>query len=192
MVSDVSCSPCLHFTRISFTGMYPIHPQLFFVSLDSSWTHSNLTGTHTCLGATKNNHNILQGVAEPGVRLTEQNRQIFEQWIEKNAHRYWFSEGGPLTVGGVDVAVIGMNLLMGSPTAQPISNPDDPQMPGLIPMIRKARPGLPIVYRSHIEIRSELVHVQGSPQNEVWSYLWDKIKLAGTTMSLFVTRTIML
>jgi alpha,alpha-trehalose phosphorylase (configuration-retaining) len=61
-----------------------------------------------------------------------------------------------------------------------LAYPDDPQMPGLIPMIRKARPGLPIVYRSHIEIRSDLVHLKGSPQHEVWSYLWDRIKLAGT------------
>lgn len=53
-------------------------------------------------------------------------------------------------------------------------------MAGLIPMIRKARPGLPIIYRSHIEIRSDLVQIKGSPQHEVWSYLWDKIKLAGT------------
>lgn len=51
-------------------------------------------------------------------------------------------------------------------------------MPGLIPMIRAARPGLPIIYRSHIEIRSDLCSVAGSPQEEVWQYLWNNIKLA--------------
>lgn len=51
-------------------------------------------------------------------------------------------------------------------------------MPGLIPFIKEARPDLPIIYRSHIEIRSDLVAVPGSPQEEVWQYLWNNIKLA--------------
>lgn len=49
-------------------------------------------------------------------------------------------------------------------------------MPGLIPLIRKVRPEVPIVYRSHIEIRSDLVHKEGSPQEEVWKYLWNNIQ----------------
>lgn len=57
-------------------------------------------------------------------------------------------------------------------------------MPGLIPLIKKFRPELPIVYRSHIEIRSDLVHVKGSPQEEVWKYLWNNIQLA----DLFISR----
>ena len=60
---------------------------------------------------------------------------------------------------------------------------DDPQMPGLIPLIKKIRPELPIVYRSHIEIRSDLVHVPGSPQEEVWKYLWNNIQLADLFIS---------
>jgi alpha,alpha-trehalose phosphorylase (configuration-retaining) len=64
--------------------------------------------------------------------------------------------------------------------------PDDPQMPGLIPLIRKVRPNVPIVYRSHIEIRSDLVHVPGSPQEEVWNYLWNNIKRADLFISACV------
>ena len=60
---------------------------------------------------------------------------------------------------------------------------DDPQMPGLIPLIKKIRPGLPIVYRSHIEIRSDLVHNPGSPQEEVWKYLWNNIQHADVFIS---------
>jgi len=115
---------------------------------------------------TKNNHNILQGVADPNLRATKQATDQFTEWIEYNAERYWLSEGGPLAKGGVDVAFI-----------------DDPQMPGLIPLIKKARPDLPVVYRSHIEIRSDLVHQVGSPQAEVWGYLWDRIKLADMFIS---------
>jgi len=115
---------------------------------------------------TKNNHNILQGVADPSLRLTLPQQEQFTQWIEYNAKRYWFSEGGPLAPGGADVIFI-----------------DDPQMPGLIPLIRKARPEVPILYRSHIEVRSDLIHIAGSPQSEVWEYLWSRIKHADLFIS---------
>jgi hypothetical protein len=59
-------------------------------------------------------------------------------------------------------------------------------MPGLIPLIKKIRPELPIVYRSHIEIRSDLVHVPGSPQEEVWKYLWNNIQHADLFISKFI------
>ena len=58
-------------------------------------------------------------------------------------------------------------------------------MPGLIPLIKKVRPELPIVYRSHIEIRSDLVHAAKSPQGEVWKYLWNNIQLADLFISGF-------
>ncbi|QRV75549.1 glycosyltransferase family 4 protein [Ceratobasidium sp. AG-Ba] len=120
----------------------------------------------TVFRTTKNNHNILQGVAAPDVRLTVERQEEFTAWIEYNANRYWVSEGGPLAPGGVDVAFI-----------------DDPQMPGLIPLIKKVRPDLPIIYRSHIEIRSDLIAKEGSPQAEVWKYLWDRIQLADLFIS---------
>jgi alpha,alpha-trehalose phosphorylase (configuration-retaining) len=56
-------------------------------------------------------------------------------------------------------------------------------MPDLIPLIKKFRPDLPIVYRSHIEIRSDFVHVKGSPQSEVWQYLWNNTQLADLFIS---------
>jgi glycosyltransferase involved in cell wall biosynthesis len=115
---------------------------------------------------TKNNHNILQGVADPSLRLTQAQQDQFTQWITYNANRYWLSEGGPLAAGGADVIFI-----------------DDPQMPGLIPLIRKVRPEVPILYRSHIEVRSDLIHQEGSPQSEVWGYLWSRIQQADMFIS---------
>ena len=115
---------------------------------------------------TKTNHNILQGVAAPNVRLTPQKMVQIDEWILSNAERSWLTPGGPLAEGGADVVVI-----------------DDPQMPGLIPLIRRARPKIPIIYRSHIEIRSDLVAQKGSPQEEVWNYLWEKIKHADVFVS---------
>jgi hypothetical protein len=84
--------------------------------------------------------------------------------------RYWLSRGGPLDKGGADVVVI-----------------DDPQMAGLIPLIKRARPEVKVIYRSHIEIRSGLVSVPGSPQEEVWQFLWERIEQADVFISHPVT-----
>ncbi|KAF8061579.1 trehalose phosphorylase [Lyophyllum atratum] len=133
------------------------------LDVDAAWYVPN--PSPSVFRTTKNNHNILQGVAPPDLRLTQSAKDNFDAWILKNGLR-WTAEGGPLAEGGVDIAFI-----------------DDPQMPGLIPLIKKVRPGLPIIYRSHIEIRSDLVHVPGSPQEEVWKYLWKNIQLADLFIS---------
>ncbi|KAK9369572.1 hypothetical protein V1509DRAFT_562424 [Lipomyces kononenkoae] len=104
---------------------------------------------------TKNNHNIMQGVADPSLRLTDVQKEHFSKWIDSNFERYWAS--GPLDSAkppGVDIAVV-----------------DDPQMPGLIPKAKEA--GIKVIYRSHIELRSDLIKQKGSPQAGVWDYLWD-------------------
>lgn len=142
------------------------HALIRFLSLldvDCAWYVPN--PSPWVFRTTKNNHNILQGVAAPTLRLTQEQKDGFDAWILKNGLR-WTAEGGPLAPGGIDVAFI-----------------DDPQMPGLIPLIRKVRPEVPIVYRSHIEIRSDLVHKEGSPQEEVWKYLWNNIQHADLFIS---------
>lgn len=45
-------------------------------------------------------------------------------------------------------------------------------------MIKDKTPDRPVVYRSHIQIRSDLTAKAGSPQAEAWSLLWNRIKLA--------------
>ncbi|KAI5784602.1 hypothetical protein EDC01DRAFT_722835 [Geopyxis carbonaria] len=126
---------------------------------------------------TKTNHNILQGVAAPDARFGPEQQKMFNDWINYNATRYWLSPGGPLAAGGADVVII-----------------DDPQMPGLIPLIKETRPEVKIIYRSHIEIRSDLVEIPGSPQEEVWHFLWERIKQADVFIShpvnSFVPRTV--
>jgi len=136
---------------------------LNLLDVDAAWYVPN--PSPSVFRTTKNNHNILQGVAPPDLRLTQEAKDNFDAWILKNGLR-WTAEGGPLAPGGVDVAFI-----------------DDPQMPGLIPLIRRTRPELPIIYRSHIEIRSDLVHIAGSPQEEVWKYLWNNIQIADLFIS---------
>ncbi|KAI0060790.1 glycosyltransferase family 4 protein [Artomyces pyxidatus] len=143
------------------------------LDVDAAWYVPN--PSPSVFRTTKNNHNILQGVAPPSLRLTQDAKDNFDNWIQKNGLR-WTAEGGPLAKGGVDIAFIG-------PLTHEFSRTDDPQMPGLIPLIRKVRPEVPIVYRSHIEIRSDLVHKAGSPQEEVWKYLWKNIQLADLFIS---------
>ncbi|KAI0145134.1 family 4 glycosyltransferase [Xylariaceae sp. FL1272] len=121
---------------------------------------------------TKNMHNILQGVSKLDERISVEEQGTITDWITENANRYWLSEGGPLRPpeeGGADVIMI-----------------DDPQMPGLIPLIKKATPNRPVIYRSHIQIRSDLVAKEGSPQHEAWKFLWNNIRHA----DLFVSHPI--
>ncbi|KAL1954844.1 hypothetical protein VTO42DRAFT_532 [Malbranchea cinnamomea] len=118
---------------------------------------------------TKTNHNILQGVSRPDERLSDDKKTALEEWITANAKRYWLAKGGPLSrpeEGGADIIVI-----------------DDPQMPGLIPLIKQLTPDRPVIYRSHIQIRSDLVSDPTTPQAETWNYLWESIKHADLFIS---------
>ncbi|KAG0635563.1 hypothetical protein HOY80DRAFT_1093012 [Tuber brumale] len=114
----------------------------------------------------KTDRNILQGVTDLEARFGAERKAVLDKWIRKNAERYWLSPGGPLTRGGADVVII-----------------DDPQMAALIPLIKKARPEVKIIYRSHIEIRKDLVAIPGSPQEQVWRWIWDYVKEADVFIS---------
>lgn len=118
---------------------------------------------------TKNMHNILQGVSHPDQLISDEEKASIIDWITDNAQRYWFSDGGPLCSpdeGGADVVVI-----------------DDPQMPGLIPLIKKRTPDRPVLYRSHIQIRADLVAKEGNPQADTWEFLWANIQHADMFIS---------
>ncbi|KAJ4123945.1 hypothetical protein NW765_006990 [Fusarium oxysporum] len=123
----------------------------------------------TALRITKNIHNILQGVSPPSQRITVEEKKAVIHWITENAYRYWLSESGPLRPaeeGGAHIIII-----------------DDPQMPGLIPLIKRFTPDRPVVYRSHIQIRSDLVAKDSSAQADVWKFLWSNIQLADMYIS---------
>ncbi|KAJ5674361.1 uncharacterized protein N7477_004295 [Penicillium maclennaniae] len=114
---------------------------------------------------TKTNHNILQGVSAPDERLTGDRQQQLADWIQDNAERYWLQRGGPLSrssEGGADVIII-----------------DDAQMRGLIPIAKSIQPHRPIIYRSHIQLRRDLI----SPQCEIWKYRWEHIRRADIFIS---------
>ena len=56
-------------------------------------------------------------------------------------------------------------------------------MPGLIPLIKSITPNRPVLYRSHIQIRADLAMTEGTPQSEIWQFLWSNIQLA----DMFIT-----
>lgn len=60
---------------------------------------------------------------------------------------------------------------------------DDPQMPSLIPLAKKADPDRMVLFRSHIQVRSDLVAQKGSAARGVWDYLWNDIKHADLFIS---------
>ncbi|KAG0171355.1 hypothetical protein DFQ28_005623 [Apophysomyces sp. BC1034] len=103
-------------------------------------------------------HNVLQGVAPAGTRLTEEEKQRFIDWSDENVTRFWLHDDGPIK--NSDVIVI-----------------DDPQLIGIIPHIKKNAPNVRIIYRSHIEIRADLIRKDpNGPQAETWNFLWSFIK----------------
>ncbi|MEX2405357.1 MAG: glycosyltransferase [Candidatus Paceibacterota bacterium] len=94
-------------------------------------------------------HNVLQGVAKNGTELTERDIEVYQGWMRENAELL------EDTITDADVIVV-----------------DDPQPSGLIPFIKEKNPDAKIIYRSHIQIVSELTDVSGTPQNRVWNFIW--------------------
>ncbi|KAG0635577.1 hypothetical protein HOY80DRAFT_1093035 [Tuber brumale] len=84
-------------------------------------------------------------------RITKTNHNILQGVADPEA----LSPGGPLAPGGADVVII-----------------DDPHMPALIPLTKKAHPEAKIIYRSRIEVSKDLVEIPGSPQRQVGQWIW--------------------
>jgi len=118
---------------------------------------------------TKTNHNILQGTVGPDITQSDEDLQKIEDWVNTNAERYWLKKGGPLSArsdGGADIIIV-----------------DDPQMPAIISLAKKADPDRAVIFRSHIEVRDDLVQKEGSSAQKVWKSLWKNIKLADVFIS---------
>lgn len=101
--------------------------------------------------------------------MSEEERRMVEKWVNENAIRYWLQPNGPLrkpSEGGADFIIV-----------------DDPQMPALIQIAKREAPERPVVYRSHIQMRSDLIANPGSPQEETWAWLWQFISQADIFIS---------
>ncbi|KAI9687559.1 MAG: hypothetical protein M1822_002169 [Bathelium mastoideum] len=118
---------------------------------------------------TKTNHNILQGVAEPHERLTSAQAHTINEWVEQNAKRLWIPNGGPLaprSLGGADFVIL-----------------DDPQMPNLVKIAKEQDPHWPVLWRSHIQVRSDLIDQKDTPTAQVWQWIYDSIQHADVFIS---------
>ncbi|KAJ1964178.1 hypothetical protein GGI12_001582 [Dipsacomyces acuminosporus] len=99
-------------------------------------------------------HNVFQGVtSDEQYRLLKEDKELWAEWCNQNFDRYW-GEGKDV-VESADVIIM-----------------DDPQVSAIIPRIRKLNPNARVIYRSHIEIRSDLASVVGSMQYDLWDFLW--------------------
>lgn len=104
---------------------------------------------------TKKIHNIFQNIALQDIRLTEEDKTIYNNKLEQDAN--FFSQAEVFKES--DIVLI-----------------DDPQPAGLIQYILADNSNAKIIYRSHIQTESDLISMQGSPQNEVWNFIWQKIQ----------------
>ncbi|KAI5206033.1 trehalose synthase [Aureobasidium subglaciale] len=114
---------------------------------------------------TKTNHNILQGVAGPEECLTDDQIDTIKTWLYSTAKRDWLRKNGPLSKtedGGAHIIFV-----------------DDPQMPDIVPLAKQIEPGRPVLYRSHIQIRADLVDGEpDSPTAAVFNWLYSRVKVA--------------
>ena len=113
---------------------------------------------------TKTNHNILQGVAKADERFTTDSQKLVDAWGTENAERFWTKDGCPLaprSKGGADVIVV-----------------DDPQMPILVSIAKRLDPDRPVIFRSHIQMRSDLIAHKDSEAHKVWAWIWSHVQKA--------------
>ncbi|KAF1832769.1 trehalose phosphorylase [Decorospora gaudefroyi] len=112
---------------------------------------------------TKDNHNILQGVAKHGEHLTDKKIHALDGWVVDETEKcHWTDFGGPLAArekGGADVIIV-----------------DDPQMPSLVKIAKEKDPNRPVIFRSHIQVRADLADQEGTATSKVWEWIWNHVK----------------
>jgi glycosyltransferase involved in cell wall biosynthesis len=108
-------------------------------------------------------HNVFQAVNNYCIKLTREDKNIYNAWIRRNAKI--FEE----VFRSSSVIVI-----------------DDPQPSGLIPYIKKINPQAKIIYRSHIQLESCLMNKKGFAQEELCSFILRNANIA----DLFVSHPI--
>lgn len=110
-------------------------------------------------------HNILQGVADSKLVLSQKDMAFYDAWIEENAQilEYPIKEANVIVI-------------------------DDTQPSGLIPHIKKINPEAKILFRSHIQIDTSLLKDPASPQNVTWNFLWEKNRVKDA--DLFISHPI--
>lgn len=94
-------------------------------------------------------HNVLQGVAPAGVKLEEEDKQAYDEWIARNAEEL------QEPFAWANVVII-----------------EDWQPSGLISYILEVNPTAKIIFRSHIHVDTSLMKDPESPQSLTWDFVW--------------------
>lgn len=122
------------------------------VGLDASWYVC--VPSPAAFNITKRRfHNVLQAVAPRDVRLRQEDKDKVDRWIKMNYKTVWRP-----AVSASSIVVL-----------------DDHQVARLVPLIREDNKDAKIIYRSHIQIRSELM-AESERMREVWEYLWEALQ----------------
>jgi len=106
-------------------------------------------------------HNVLQGICN--TPLTIDDKKSFKEWSESNVTENWNE------TLNADVIVI-----------------DDPQPSGMIHLLKQKNPNSKFIYRSHTQLRSDLIDQKGTVQYDTWNFLWENIKMC----DVFITHPI--
>lgn len=96
-------------------------------------------------------HNVLQGVENN--EITDEEIEIYENWIKINYERFWKD-----TFKNADIIVL-----------------DDHQTSGLTKYIKEVNKNCKIIYRSHIQIKSDLWKKDGA-FTKVWKFISNNLK----------------
>jgi glycosyltransferase involved in cell wall biosynthesis len=96
-------------------------------------------------------HNVLQGIVD--IELTDEDKEIYQEWCLSNFNDYWKH-------------ALNTTLLV----------IDDPQPSGLIKSLKSVNKKTTFLYRSHIELRSDLINDPNTVQYNTWQFLWENIK----------------
>ncbi len=109
-------------------------------------------------------HNVLQNVAGEGVRLTEEDKEVYENWIAENV---------PLLEEPLrEAAVIIIDDWQPSRLIKYIKGFEEQTEHG--PVFHLGiNPNAKILFRDHIHTRADLMGKEGTPQHTTWKYLWE-------------------
>lgn len=100
-------------------------------------------------------HNVLHGVASYDIMLDDNDKKIYNEWIKKN-----------------------FQLLKNSLLKKDVIIVDDPQPSGLISLLKKHKPNIKIIYRSHIQIYSKSIDEKSPQSINTWNFIWRNVRLA--------------
>lgn len=110
-------------------------------------------------------HNVLHAIVPESIVLHDEDKNLYNQWIEFNYKN-------------LKDSILQANIIV----------IDDYQPSGLIPHIKKDHPKAKIIYRSHIQLRSDLIDIEGSSQKITWDFIWNHNRIKD--VDLFISHPI--